>query len=96
MEAGSEPAAQAIRYDTSRVRKLVATGDELSQLSDIERALLPVLPIQSEIAPEAETSALDVLPEILAQKGVSAEAAKSLIRAFSKQESLMDCLLRSG
>src|ERR1039458_7653169 len=32
MEAGSESAAQAIRYDTSRVRKLVASGDEISHL----------------------------------------------------------------
>lgn len=92
MEAGSESSAQAIRYDTSRVRKLVASGDELSHLGDIERVLLPVLPIQSAVAGETETSVLDVLPGILTQKGISAEAATSLIRAFSNQESLMDCL----
>src|ERR1017187_2997901 len=92
MEAGSELAAQAIRYDTSRVRKLVASGDELSHLGDIERVLQPVLPIQPAVAPETETSVLDGLAEILARKGTSAEAAKSLIRAFSNQESLMDCL----
>jgi hypothetical protein len=92
MEAGSEPEAQAIRYDTSRVRKLVASGDDLSHLGDIERVLLPVLPIQSEVARESETSVLHVLPGILAQKGISVEAARALIRAFSNQESLMDGL----
>jgi hypothetical protein len=92
MDAGSESAAQAIRYDTSRVRKLVASGAEISDLGDIERVLLPVLPIESALAPGTETSVLDVLPEILVQKGVSSDAAQSLIRAFSNQESLMDCL----
>jgi hypothetical protein len=92
MEAGSESAAQAIRYDTSRVRKLVASGDEISHLGDIERVLLPVLPIECEGARESETSVLHDLPEILAQKGISVEAARALIRAFSNQESLMDCL----
>jgi hypothetical protein len=32
-----------IRYDTTRVRKLVATGDELKTLADVGRVLLPLL-----------------------------------------------------
>ena len=37
----------SIRYDISRVRKLVATGDELKQISDVERTLLPLLPLEA-------------------------------------------------
>jgi hypothetical protein len=92
MESGSESAAQSIRYDTSRVRKLIASGDEISGLGDVERVLLPVLPIKSGVAPDSEASVLDVLPEILVKKGIPSEAARSLIRAFSNQESLMDSL----
>jgi hypothetical protein len=83
-----------IRYDTFRVRKLVAAGDELRTLGDVRRALLPLLPIEIEIVSGAETSALDVLPDLLAEEGIDPEATKRLLGAFRERSSLIDALHR--
>jgi len=80
-----------IRYDTNRVRKLVATGEELKALVDLQTVLLPVLPLGAAEVP-TQVSALDVLPRVLARKGISQEAVDVLVRAFSNQESLMERL----
>ena len=37
-----------IRYDISRVRKLVATGDDIKTLDSVRQFLLPLLPLQVE------------------------------------------------
>jgi hypothetical protein len=42
-----------IRYDTGRIRKIVATGEDIRALSDVERTLLPLLPLtQSSVGTE--------------------------------------------
>jgi hypothetical protein len=92
IESGSSTAATRIRYNISRVRKLVAAGDELGELADIERALLPVLPLQLVESSPQETDVLQLLPQILSGKGVSHEVASALIDAFSTQEPLMERL----
>jgi hypothetical protein len=83
-----------IRYDTLRVRKLVATGDELKGLGDVERALLPLLPIDTTINLKQETSALDLLPNLLASEGINPEATKLLLGAFRDRSSLIEALHR--
>jgi hypothetical protein len=83
--------AERIAYDTNRVRKLVATGEELRALSDVQRALLPLLPLDEvQIGPEA--AALGLLPEILAAKGVEREAVDIVIDAFIDQQPLVERL----
>lgn len=81
-----------IRYDTSRVRKLVAAGDELQVVGDVERALLPLLPLDAVTAIAGERSALTMLPEILAKHGVEPQAVSVVVEAFRTQRSLVESL----
>jgi len=81
-----------IRYDTSRLRKLIAAGKELTVLNDIERVLAPLLPLSLEsLAPERR-SVLDELPSLLSAKGVPAEAVKVAVEAYQDQQPLLETL----
>lgn len=90
--AAAEKASQ-IRNNTNRVRKFLATGDELKTTADVERVLLPLMPLSSElgIAKSAE-KALELLPELLARRGIDASAAKTLVEAFLQQQPLIERL----
>ena len=81
-----------IRYDTNRVRKLVATGDELTKLSDVERVLLPLLSLQIGIAPTVGTSILDMLPALLSKRGISEGTTNCVIKAYQEQQPLLERL----
>jgi hypothetical protein len=84
--------AASIRADTGHVRKLVATGEELLSISDIERAMRPVLPLQAEPTLEEPLSALDLLPDVMASRGVPRATVEAAIDAFLKQESIAERL----
>lgn len=90
--AGLDDEVSALRHDTSRVRKLVATGNELRNLSDVERALLPLLPLDAALGVEAETSVLDLLPDLLASPDIDRDAVRVVIASFSEQEPLVERL----
>jgi hypothetical protein len=81
-----------IRYDTGRVRKLVATGDELQTLDDVKRALLPVLPLEVEAPADTGSGLLDRLPELLAAQGVDQDLTRIVVNAFSENETLLEKL----
>jgi hypothetical protein len=81
-----------IRYDTSRVRKLVATGDELQTLDDVEKALLPLLPLPVEAQLEAGAALLDRLPVLLAGRSVDSEATHVVVEAFLHNDSILERL----
>lgn len=83
--------AERIRYDTSRVRKILATGDELKGLADVEQVLMPLLPLR-EVALGREESSLDVLPELLSRRDIPVESARVIVRAFVEQQPLMERL----
>lgn len=82
-----------IRRDTNRVRKLVATRDEVRSISDIRRSLEGLLPLEPEMSLEASVSAMALLPEILAARGVERELGQQLVLAFEQQESMLSLLL---
>lgn len=90
------PSAQSelerIRYDITRLRKLLATGEELVTIADLERLLRPLLPLGTEESAAAPESALDLLPSFLSERGISEEVTSVLIDAFTNQQSLMDTL----
>ena len=88
----AEETVHEIRYDTSRVRKLVATGDDLSSLSDVERALLPLLPIVGEEATTEATSPLEQLAEHLAEAGIDREIAQTAIDSFIAHRPIVEQL----
>ena len=84
--------ASSIRYDTARLRKIVATGKEIERVSDLETVLAPFLPIRMDLI---ETDAMGVfteLPRILAQQGIPQEAVEALIDAYVEREPLMESL----
>ena len=83
-----------IRYDTTRVRKLVATGEDLKALGDVKRAILPLLPL-STVGLEPFRDMLAVLKEALATRGIAKDDAERAISAFSKNESILLALYRS-
>ncbi len=82
-------ALYAIRYNTNRVRKLASAGDELVTLDDVRRTLLPLLPVVERFDSNERSSVLDLLPRLLTEKGVPAEAAETMLAAFRENKSLM-------
>ena len=81
-----------IRYDISRVRKFVATGDDIRTLDDIRQALLPLLPIQVEIINEVGASVLDMLPKLLSTRGLPEKAVETVVNAFLEQQPIVENL----
>lgn len=81
-----------IRYDTTRVRKLVATGDELETLDGIQQTLLPLLPLEAEPRLAGGLALLERLPDLLAARGINAEAAHTVVEAFVANESILERL----
>ena len=88
--------ATSIRYNTSRLRKLLATGEELQTLRQLKRLLMPLLPLDSDGAPVERKSPLATLPDLLARKGIPLLAAEAVVEAFTDQESLMEALDQVG
>ena len=84
--------ADAIRYDTFRVRKLVAAGDELRTLGEVRRVLLPLLPLEGELQVDKEGSVLDLLPDVLSAHGIAPETTKILLGAFQDKKGLVETL----
>jgi len=87
---------EEIRYNTTRLRKLVGTAEDLSTASDVARLLRPLLPLQTEKGSFASRSALDLLPGILARHGISQSTTTELVKAFIDRDSLMERLHKRG
>lgn len=86
---------EALRYDTTRLRKLVATGDDLSTPGDVERLLRPLVPLRTAQGSASELTALDLLPGLLAEQGINEGTTELLVKSFIDQEPLMDALHRT-
>lgn len=84
--------ATRIRYDVSRLRKIVATGADISTVSDVETALLPLLPLQIESTTGTTESVLDLLPTLLEAKGIPEDQTHTVINAFIGQEPILERL----
>ena len=83
---------EEIRYDTSRVRKLVATGDDLKVPGEAERILRPLLPLAEENINPAPSSVLDLLPDLLAREQIPKEMTEVVVKAFREQAPIMERL----
>lgn len=91
--APSEDAAiDTLRYNITRLRKLVATGDDLQSPTDVERVLRPLLPLGQERASLSQGSALDLLPKLLADQGIPKETTQLIVGAFREQSPLLERL----
>jgi len=89
-------AIDEVRYNTTRLRKLVATADDLKSPTDVERALRPLLPLPQERANIGQESALDLLPRLLAEQKISESVTRVLVDAFREQLPLLERLHQLG
>lgn len=92
----ADPGIEAVRSDTSRLRKLVATGEDLVEPNDVERLLRPLLPLQIPQAAVGQSTALDLLPALLADQGITESTTRVLVQSYIEQEPLMEALHRAG
>lgn len=83
---------EAVRYNTTRLRKLVATGYDLRNPTEVERVLRPLLPLGQDRANLSQGSALDLLPKLLAEQGIAKETTQLLVDAFREQSPLLERL----
>ena len=83
---------EQIRYNTKRLRKLVATGDILISSGDVERVLRPLLPLHLEATDVEKGTALDRLAIVLSEHGIDVDIAKTLVDCFINQESMIETI----
>ena len=87
---------ETVRYNTARLRKLVATGDDLRTSTDVERVLRPLLPLGQEGASVSQESVLDLLPRLLANQGIPTETTQVVVDAFREQAAILERLHQQG
>ena len=83
-------AVSRIENDTSRLRKLVATGRELKAISSVEEALLPVLPFNVSAGGSEDGSLLERIPQMLADRGIEHSLATAAIESFQANRSPLE------
>jgi len=82
-----------IRNDTTRVRKIVASGDDLTTLEDVQTALLPLLPLPIDESVSADDSnLLALLPDLLEASGIQHGLTEAALDAFAANESILERL----
>ncbi len=87
--------ADRIERDTSRVRKIVATGSRLRTSADVTRALDLLLPLELPGNLSALEDVLDALPELM-EKTVDRAKLKIVVDAFRDGEPPLERLHESG
>jgi hypothetical protein len=83
-----------IRYNVSRVRKLIATGNDLMTEQDVYRFLQPLLPLENEESLLINRSSLDVVADMLQEKGISRNDIDIMIKAFKENKPMMESLYK--
>lgn len=86
---------ERVKYDTTRLRKIVATGEDLLAQADLERVLSALLPLGLQARQSGQRSALDLLPKLLATRHIPEETTQLLVDAFLQDSPLMECLDRN-
>lgn len=89
LTASQERGVGRIRQDTSRARKLVAAGTELRTLADVERAVLPLLPIDPQPGPDDYGDPLSALPRLLAPR-IAPDAVNMVLAAFRENKPILE------
>jgi hypothetical protein len=92
LSAEARREVQEIRRDTTFVRKLVGTGEELRRGVDVIEVLRPLLPLEVQASAAEEQEALDLLPTLLARREVPENAVRTLVEAFRQQQPLVESL----
>ena len=87
--------ADRIERDTSRVRKIVATGSQLRTSADVPRALDPLLPLELPANLSSLEDVLDALPDIM-ENTVERAKLKIVVDAFRDGEPPLERLHESA
>lgn len=90
--SGDTSEANRIRADTSRLRKLLGTRDDLRTLSDVGKVMASLLPLSIDAGQKVEESGLDALPRLLQQHGIETTATKAVVDAFKANVPIMQRL----
>ncbi|MCB9841658.1 MAG: hypothetical protein H6812_00200 [Phycisphaeraceae bacterium] len=83
---------ESLRNDTTRLRKLVATGEDLQEASDVERTLRSLLPLSRTSDSIQLPSTLDLLPNLLTSLDIPASVTTALIDTYRDQGSMLERL----
>lgn len=86
------PMLTEIRRDMTRLRKLIASGNELEDIASVERAMLPVLPLKSGMGFGSTTTILSRLPELMEAYGVDPSEIVTMRDAFLDGRSPIEAL----
>ena len=78
-----------LRYNTNRLRKLVATGQELETVEDVHTVLLPLLPLDIKTPSTSGAGLLDRLPALLSAERIDPAVTEAAVAAFLRNESIM-------
>ena len=89
-EAARAEAVAQVRHDTRRLRKLVATGRELTAMSAIGDMLLPVLPFRMADLGTERATLIARLPEMLEARGIDSSLAAAALTSFRQNRSPME------
>lgn len=92
--SGDREVIERIRYDTSRVRKLVASAPELATVSDIEHVLLPLLPLTGDIDLSPTPAPLDVVGGSL-REAFDPQVVDAMLAAFADQRPIVEAIHRA-
>lgn len=84
----------AIERDTTRLRKIVATGNLLQTSRDVDRLLDPFLPLAAPATNQVIVDMLEELPSILHPE-VPKEETEVVVGAFRELEPLLERLHRA-
>lgn len=85
-----------VRRDTTRLRKIVATGHDLDSVSQVEDALLPVLPLSGGVLRHDVAGILGRLPALLSGKGIDESLTLRVVAAFENDRPLMEAVAEWG
>ena len=88
-EPGPVDAVNRLRHNTHRLRKLVATGRELTAMAAVEDALLPVLPFKMPHTSTKRATLIDRLPKMLEDSGLDPSLTTAALASFRENRSPM-------
>lgn len=86
---GEMACANRIRSDTSRLRKLLGTADDLRTISDVPKIIASLLPLSIRPSDGSGDSSLDSLPRILEQHDIDPTATRVVVDAFKANAPIM-------
>ena len=84
--------ANKIRSDTSRLRKLLGTADDLRTISDVPKVIASLLPRSVQPGDGSGDNSLDALPRVLEQHDIEPAATKVVVDAFKANAPIMQRL----